>query len=141
MCDVGKRARMYKCCLAFECLHEIRVQSVPHEHSDGARNLEIVQGDRFPGPIGTDDHVPRPLSQTAQRRSIRVSISESQNCHELTGNGDVVSGLTGTAVELATQPDDDIPKRPVIDIHHPPPGTFEQVDVEPLQTKLGKLGV
>jgi hypothetical protein len=55
---------------------------------------------------------------------------EAEDRHDLRGHGDVETRLPRKAVRDAAERGHDVPQRPVVHVHHPPPCDAPRVDVE-----------
>ena len=120
--DVGEGPAVDEGRIAFQRLHEVRLEGVFQEHGHGAVGLQIGRGDRFAVAGIGDDDPPQPLAQFGQR------LAEAEAGHDLGGDGDVEAAFAGHRIVHPAQADDDVPQRPVVHVHDPLPDDPPQVD-------------
>ena len=73
-------------------------------------------------PVADDDVADAPLQ-------VLDVVGEAEDRHDLRGDGDVEAGLARKAVGDAAERADDLAQRPVVHVHHAPPGDAAGIEV------------
>ena len=69
MGDVGERPGVDKGRLPFQCLHQVRMQRVFHQHRHRAGHLQVFERDRLLARAVADDDAADTLAQILERRA------------------------------------------------------------------------
>ncbi len=122
--DVRERAAVDERRLAFERLHEVRLDGVLEQHGHGARGAELLRCHGLALPrVGDGDR-----SQAAAE-IVEVS-SDGRDRHHLGRRGDVEAGLAHVAVRTAAEADNDAAESAVVHVDASAPAHGERIDAE-----------
>lgn len=122
--DVGEGAAVDEGRNAFEGLDEVGLEGVLEEHGHGPLSAQIAGRDG-PVVVGVGDDDPgQAFLQIGDARG------ETEDGHDLRGDGDVEAVLPGHALGLASQADDDVAEGPVVHVHDAAQDDAAGVDVE-----------
>ncbi len=124
MGDIGKRPAMHQRRIVFERLHQIGLHRILEKHRHGAVGLEVARIDgRTIGAIADDD-IAEPLFEIGKIRC------KAEDRHDFGGDGDIKTALARKTVRHAAERGDERAQRPVVHVHHPPPGDAARIDIE-----------
>ena len=124
MRDVGKRAAVDKRRGSFQRLDQIRLKSVFEQSCHSADCFEIAGCDRFVIKGIADDNAGQPLLQIGDR------ACQTEDCHNLAGNGDVKAIFARHTVEPAAETVGDETKLAVVHIDAALPCDLAHVNAE-----------
>ncbi len=110
--------------VALERLHEVRLDGVLEEHRHGAAGADVVGRQRVARGVVGEGDAAEALAQVLERRG------ETEDGHDLAGDGDVVAGLARDAVELAAEAVDDLAHGAVVEVDAAAPRDGQRIDVE-----------
>ena len=120
--DVGEGAAVDEGGVVFERLHEVRLEGVLQEDGHRPLRFQVAGADRFAVAGPRDDDVPQALPEVLDRGG------ETEDRHHLGGRHDVETVGARETVPDPAQPGDELAERPVVHVHHPPPGDPPDVD-------------
>lgn len=123
MGDVGEGAAMHEGRIVLQRLHQVRLHRIFQEHRHGAVRFQVARMHRRPVETIADDDVAEPPLQ------IFEIGGEAEDRHYLGGDGDVEPALARETVGDAAERGDHASERPVVHVHHPPPGDAADVDI------------
>lgn len=128
MSDVGERASVNNGRGPFGRLHQIGLDRLLEQNGHRVDRADLRRGDRFPGHVAGHNHTAKPPFQI-----VRV-FAEAQHRHNLRSASNHKAGFMNLAVPV-TQPDDDLPKTPVVHIHRALPQNAPRVDLQCIPLK------
>ena len=96
--------------VVLQCLNQVGHQRVFQQDRHRPVSLELPGCDGFALSCLADNDIAKAAFKVGQR------IRETENCHDLGRDGDVVTGFAGEAVGDTSQPDRDVAQRTVIDV-------------------------
>ena len=126
MRDIGERAAMDERRVAFQRLHEVRLQRVLQQHGHRAVRLEVAGRDRRLVAPAADVDLAEPALQ------VRAVRGEAEDRHDLRGHRDIVARLARETVGDTAERDRDVAQRPVVHVHDAPPGHPAGVQLQPV---------
>ena len=121
--DVGERASMDESGSPFERLHEIGLQRVLEQRGHRPGGVQVGGGDRPPVPGMGDQHAAELLLELLETEG------KAERGHHFGSDRDVEAVLARKAVARA-KADDDLAKRAIVHVEHPPPGDAPLVEME-----------
>ena len=124
MGDVGKGTAVNKSGSPLQRLDEVRLDGVLEQSGHGAFGFQVVSSDRL-AIVGVADNDPGKTGF-----EVHQVRSEAQHGHDLTGNRDVKTILTGNALRLPAEPVDNMTELTVIHVHGALPGDLLRIDAE-----------
>ncbi len=128
MSDVCERSAVNDCRYAFQSLNQIRFQSILQKSCHSAFCMQIACRYRFLlgsfASCVTNDNSCQSLLQ------VKDIACQTQNCHNLGCNGDVIAVFSRHTVGLSAKAIHYITKLTVIHIHASSPGDLSGVDVQ-----------
>ena len=128
MCDVGEWSAVYDSRYTFQCLYQVWFQGIFQQSGHGTFCMQVVCGYRllfchFTVCISNDD--------TSQTFFQVVDIAcQTQNCHNLTCYGDIVTVFSRHTIGLSAESVYDITKLTVVHIYTTFPGDLSRVNVQ-----------
>ena len=133
--DICERSRMDENRLAFDGLHERRIEGFDHPGGHRAVDFQIGRRDGGAGfRIGDDDFADA-------FPQIRKIFRDGENGHDFGGDGDGEAGFHFEAVHLAALADGDVAEGLRTEVHDPFHLDAVGIDVEPFEIAFGELRV
>ncbi|KAH3663835.1 hypothetical protein OGAPHI_005238 [Ogataea philodendri] len=129
--NVGKWTSVHKHRSSLQSLHDVRLDGILHDGSQGTGASKVLTGDWLTGLRGSNNHLSESLSHVLQRRR------KSQNSHHLRSNGDIESSLSGKTFFGRSLVDGDSSERSVVEVQNSLPGDGLWINVE--SDELGHL--
>eukprot|EP01036_Dinobryon_divergens_P042637 gene42637-56672_t len=124
MGDVGEGAAMDEGGIAFERLHEVRLQRVLEKNRHRRRRLDVGGRDGLLVARIADDHLPE------ARLEVGEVLGKAEYRHDFRGDGDVEAGLARIAVGDPAKACVDLAQGPVVHVHDTPPHNAARVDAQ-----------
>src|SRR5262249_28267679 len=122
--DVAERTAVYQCGRTLERLYEIRLDRILHEDRHRARGTQVGRGHgRAVGGL-SDDYAP------GSRLEVGEIGRQAQDRHHLRRHRDLEAALARDTVRGTTEPEHDVPKGPVVHVHHALEQHAARVDAE-----------
>ena len=122
--DVGEGPRVDQAGVAFERLHEVRLDGVLEQHRHGSAGADVVGGEGIAPAVVAERDAAEALAKVLERGG------EAEDGHDLAGDRDVVAGLAREAVEAPAEAVDDLAHGAVVQVDAAPPRDGQRVDVE-----------
>jgi hypothetical protein len=110
--------------LPLQRLNEVRLERLLEQHRHRPGGAEVLGGDRPAAVIGV-----RHGDRAQAPPQVADVARHGQDGHDLGGGGDVEARLTRVAVGPSPQADDDLAKRSIVHVDHPPPCDAQRVDL------------
>ena len=109
--DVRERPTVDDGWRAFEGLHEVGVHRVLQEHRHGAGRVEVGRVEPLAGLLLATHEDP-----SQPRLEVGLVLGETENGHNLARRGDVEPALPREPHRLPSEPQHDVPQRPVVHV-------------------------
>ena len=122
--DIGERAAMDKRRVAFERLHQIRLQGILEQRGHRPLPVELARAHRFALSGVADNDISEPGLQIGE------ILRQAKYCHDLAGDGDVETVFARKAVGDAAQRSGDRAQRAVVHIDDTAPTDAANIDAE-----------
>ncbi|KAG7143984.1 hypothetical protein HYQ46_007275 [Verticillium longisporum] len=109
---------------AFQGLHQVGLDSVPHESRQCATSTNVVASHRVTAPGAGDDHAAKPFPKITQARA------EGKDGHALTGDRNIEAGLTCLTLLRRGCANSDSTQVAIIHIQNTAPSDSLRVDIQ-----------
>ena len=110
--------------IVLQGLHEVRREGILEQHRHRAISLQVPRGDRLPRTGLSHDDVAETALEIPEIRG------QTEDRHDLGGNGDVEAVTARKSVADAAERTDDVTQRPIVHVHHAPPGYAPGIQTE-----------
>ncbi len=122
--DIGERTAMYQGRNTFQALHQVGVDGVAQQGQNRAADLQLLHKNRLAAIAESDQGVFESVAKIVQPGC------QAEHRHDFRSSGDVEAPFPRNPLELAAQPQDDMPQAAVIHIEDSPPEYPAGIDVQ-----------
>ena len=121
MGDIGERPPVHQRRRAADRLDQIGQYGLGQQRRHGPGGLQVTRRDRLACRIASDDNPAQPFDEVCR------TIRQTQDRHDLAGDGDVEPAFAHRPVLAVTQSHGHLAQRPVVHVHDPSPGDLSRV--------------